>query len=204
MDVANAPFLLGAVLAWSLAAPPGPINALIAHDAARRGFWAGWSIGLGAVTGDMTMLLLTSLGVLRVVDAFPWLKVVFAIVGAALLLYFGFSAWRTVRRHGDGNETTATGSFAKAYAIVITSPFNWGWWLTAGSSMLSLLGWVVALGFFAGLVLWIAAWSFLARAGAARMNRFSEFVGYAAAIVLVIFTGIMTWFAVTMARALLS
>jgi len=203
VDVANAPFFIGAVLAWSLAAPPGPINALMAHGAASRGFWGGWFVGLGAVTGDMTMLLLTWLGVLRIVDALPWLKVVFAIIGAALMLHFGYGAWRTARRHGTGNETTATGSFAKAYIIVITSPFNWGWWLTAGSSMLSLLGWVVALGFFVGLALWIAAWSLLATAGATRMKRFSEFVGYAAAIVLVVFAGIMTWFAVTTARALL-
>lgn len=204
MSLANAPFLLGAVLAWSLAAPPGPINALMAQASAHRGLRAGLFIGLGAVAGDMTMLLLTSLGVLRIVDAIPWLKVVFALIGAALMLYFAWSAWRTARAHGEGNLTSARGNFAKAYVIVITSPYNWGWWLTAGSSMLSLLGWTVAFGFFVGLILWIVVWCSLAAAGAARMKRFSEFIGYAAAVVLVIFSGLMLWFAAVTARALLS
>ncbi|HUR69020.1 MAG TPA: LysE family translocator [Candidatus Thermoplasmatota archaeon] len=202
----DVPFVAGIALAWSLAAPPGPVNALMAHAAARRGFWAGWQYGLGALTGDMTMLLLTFFGLLRIVEAFTWLKVLFALVGAALMAWFAIGAWRTARRAGsklgsDADDVPMSGAreFGKAYLIVVTSPFNWGWWLTAGSSMLTILGWATAVGFFAGLVLWTIAWAALATAGGARLKRLSEFVSYGAAVVLAIFAIVMAWYAVTTA-----
>lgn len=201
--------LAGAVLAWSLAAPPGPINALIAHAAARRGFWAGWVYGLGAIAGDMTMFVLTGIGVVAIVDRLPWLKVGLSFVGAGLLLWFAIGAWRTARggaRLGSDDEDRAlpaSREFVKAYAIVITSPYNWAWWLTAGASMLSLLGWATAFGFFGGLLAWTVFWAALARAGATRIRRLAEFVAYGAAIVLVLFSGITLWYGVTSAAALL-
>lgn len=199
----DAPFFAGALLAWSLAAPPGPINALMAHAAARRGFWAGWVYGLGAIAGDLTMLVLTGAGVVGVIRRVPTLEVVFALVGAALMAYFALGAWRSARRAGaklgsddDDRPLSAAKEFAKAYVIVTTSPFNWGWWLTAGSSMLSLLGWATAFGFMVGLLLWTIAWSGLARAGAARVKRLAEFISYGAAIVLALSSAAMLWYAI--------
>jgi threonine/homoserine/homoserine lactone efflux protein len=203
-------FLGGALLAWSLAAPPGPINALMAHAAARRGFLAGWVYGLGAITGDMTMLALTAVGVPRVVDAFPWLKLLFALVGAGLMLYFAWSTWRAARRVaqrlGSDEEDVPVPwgrEFAKAYVVVTTSPYNWGFWLTAGSSMLSRLGWALALGFFVGILAWTIVWTGLARAGARRVKRLAEVIAYAAAGVLAVFAVVLLSYAVVTARSLL-
>lgn len=212
-------------MAWSLAAPPGPINALIAHAAARRGFWAGWVYGLGAIAGDMTMMVLTGLGILAIVQRFPWLTVAGAALGAVLMAWFAWGAWRTARRVGStlGSPVAPAGAtsrktafadrddlplskpreFAKAYVIVTTSPFNWAWWLTAGSSMMSLLGWATAIGFFAGLLVWTLLWAGLATAGGARVKRLAEFVAYGAAIVLALFATLMAWLAMTSAAALL-
>ena len=208
--VLDLPFVAGAALAWSLAAPPGPVNALIAHASARRGFWAGWVYGLGAIAGDVTMLALTAFGVLRVVDALPWLRVLFAFVGAGLMGWFAIGAWRTARRVGpklgsddDDVALSAPREFAKAYAIVVTSPYNWGWWLTAGSSMMELLGWVTVGGFVFGLLTWTIVWAALATAGGARLKRLAEFVAYGAAVVLALFAAMMVWYGVVSARALL-
>lgn len=205
----DVPLFAGALLAWSLAAPPGPINALMAHAAARRGFWAGWVYGLGALTGDMTMFALTGLGVLRMIDLFPWLKVAAAFVGAGLMGWFAIGAWKSARRataklgrDSDYKPTPKWREFTKAYVIVVTSPFNWGWWLTAGSSMIGLLGWATLFGFFLGLVLWTIVWTGLATAGASRVRRLSEVVGYGAAVVLALFALVMGWYAVTQAAGL--
>lgn len=207
--VLEVPFVAGALLAWSLAAPPGPINALIAHAAARRGFWAGWVYGLGAICGDLTMLALTGFGVVRVIERIPWLKVAFALVGAALMAYFAYGAWRTARRvraklgsDDEDRPVSLPREFAKAYLIVTTSAFNWGWWLTAGSSMLSVLGWATAFGFFVGLLLWTIAWAGLATAGGARVRRLAEFVSYGAAIVLAVSAAVSLWYGVTSALEL--
>jgi threonine/homoserine/homoserine lactone efflux protein len=205
------PLVAGALLSWSLAAPPGPINALMAHAAAERGFWLGWVYGLGAIAGDMTMLALTALGVLRVVDAFPWLRVALALVGAGLMAWFAVGAWRQARaaaaarpgRDDEDGPTPWPRELAKAYVIVVTSPYNWGWWLTAGSSMLSLLGLIVALGFFLGLLVWTAVWTGLATWGGARVKRLGEVVAYGAAVVLALFAALTAWYAVATARALL-
>lgn len=196
------PLVVGFALAWSLAAPPGPANALIAQEAARRGFAAGWWTGLGAVTGDVMMFLLMWWGVLRVVGAVRIAPLVLATIGAALMLKFAIDAVRAAR--AGPPQAKGRGSFGKSFVTVVTSPFNWGWWLTAGTSLFSDLGFVVMVGFFAGLLAWIVAWSGLARMGASRLDRFAEIVGYAAAVVLVAFALLLGWFAFGEARDLLA
>lgn len=180
----------------------------MAHAAARRGFWAGWVYGLGAIAGDLTMLVLTGIGVVGIVERLPWLKVAFALVGAALMAYFALVAWKAARSAGarlgsdeDDRPRSAAKEFAKAYAIVTTSPFNWGWWLTAGSSMLTLLGWATAFGFMVGLLLWTLAWTGLATAGASRVKRLAEIASYGAAIVLGLSAIVMLWYAIRVLSA---
>lgn len=194
----------GALTAWSLAAPPGPINALMAHAAARRGFWRGWVYGLGAIAGDMVMFALTGFGVLRVVEAVPGLKVAFAFLGAGLMGWFAWGAWRAARagtgRGLDGEERPppAGREFAKAFVIVATSPYNWAWWLTAGTSMLALLGFASMFGFFAGLFTWTLVWTGLAAAGGRRIRRLADLVAYAAALVLAVFAVVLAGYGATL------
>ena len=156
------------------------------------------------------MLALTGFGVVVVFDRFPWLKVVFALIGAALMAYFAFGAWRSARRAGarlgsddQDRPLPAAREFAKAYLIVTTSPFNWGWWLTAGSSMLNVLGWATAAGFVVGLLLWTIVWAALATAGGARVKRLAEFVSYGAALVLALSAVVMLGYAAMSARGLI-
>ena len=213
MALTEIPFVAGALLAWSLAAPPGPINALMAHAAARRGFLAGWVYGLGATTGDITMLALVIFGVGRVLERFPLLAVAFAFAGASLMIWFAWGAWRTARRHTvaaklgrdeDDRPEPWPRAFAKAFAIVLTSPYNWSFWLTAGTSTIAFFGWTLGFGFFAGILAWTIFWTWLAHAGAQRVKRFSEFVSYAAALALALFALGMAWYGVTTARSLLA
>lgn len=200
----EAPLLVGLLLAWSLAATPGPANALIAQEAARRGWRSGWLTGLGAVTGDLLMFSLMWAGVLVLVARIPASEVVLATAGALLMGWFAWGSWRVARR-GAGEETpgAAAGGFAKCFLIVVTSPFNWAWWVTVGASLLTEMGFAVVGGFFAGLLTWIAFWSGLARAGAARMKRFAEGVAYVSAAVLAIFALSLAWFAARGGLALL-
>ncbi len=203
LSLLGAPLLAGVALAWSLAAPPGPANALIAQEATRRGFAAGWLTGLGAVTGDLTMFLLMRFGVARVVAGLPWLLVALGVAGTALMAWFAWEAWRAARRHGELPPASGRGSFARSYVTVVTSPFNWGWWLGFGATWFLQLGWLAAVGFFGGLLLWIAAWTALARAGAGRVRRFEEAVSYGAAVVLAFFAGVLALYVARSAAALL-
>lgn len=203
MTFLDFPLLLGLALSWSLAAPPGPANAMMAHDVARGRFRAGVLTGLGAITGDLLMFALMGFGALRVVDAFPWTRPLLAAAGCALMAWFAWGAWRAARRPMDV-EHAPNGSYWKSFATIVTSPFNWGWWLTVGSTLFVDLGWPVFVGFFAGLMLWVLVWCSLARLGASRFERFAEWMGYASAIVLLVFSVVVGWVAVRTAVVLLA
>lgn len=81
----------GYILGWSVAWPPGPINAemirrgLLPKDRG-GGFWSAWPIGLGACTGDF----IRAFGVFRRRRALlnsVEIRRVLAIVSLALLLF---------------------------------------------------------------------------------------------------------------------
>lgn len=187
------PLVAGALLAWSLAAPPGPGNALIAQDAARRGWFAGVSTGMGAVSADIVMFLLMWLGVLNLLTLAPWLIIVMGVVGTVLMLRFALDAFR-VARHPAEVAPDARGGYPKTFLTIITSPFNYAWWLSAGTTVFANIGVGMVAGFFGALVLWIMVWSALATAGAARVRRFSEGVGYASAVLLAVFAIVVAAF----------
>lgn len=186
LPFAELPFLAGLVLSWSLAAPPGPANALIAQEAARCGFGAGVLTGLGAVTGDLLMFLLMGVGLLALAQRVPALTVILSVVGMLLMAYFAWEAYRAAGRP-DALRASGRGSFGRSFLTVVTSPFNWGWWITVGANLFAQFGPTLLVGFFVGLTAWVGFWSGLARAGATRIRRFAEIVGYASALTLAVF-----------------
>lgn len=205
MDVLALATTFGAsvLFAWSLAAPPGPGNAFIANEAARYGLRPAFLTGAGAITADLVMFLLTWLGVLRLLALVPWLQVALGLVGVGLLVKFAADAWRSARAPSLASPS-ARGSFSKSFFTIISSPFNHAWWLTVGTSFFERVGVAGGFGFFAGLVAWVVFWAWLARLGAAKIRRFGEIVGYASAVVLLIFAGLIAFFALQRAAELLA
>lgn len=191
LPLLEAPFAVGIALAWSLAAPPGPANAFIAHASARHGYWRGWWTGIGACVGDLVMFTLMAIGVAAIVGRFAIVQATLAAVGALLMAKFARDAWMAARDPAAGRPG---GSFTRSFVVIVTSPFNWAWWLTAGTALFARLGWPVMVGFFVGLVGWVTFWSALARSGA-RLRRFAEWVGYASAGTLAVFAVVVAWFA---------
>ena len=158
---------LGVGLGLSLAIPPGPVNALIVREASRHGTLGGIRAGLPAPTLDTAYMLLVVFGLPRLVDldaAKPWL----AGVGALLMLYL---AWDTARVRG-----TAAVAPAKAlalWAVTLTNPFQYAWWLSAGATFLGEQGVWGAAGFVAAVFGWVAVLSGLVAHGAQRWPWFT-------------------------------
>jgi L-lysine exporter family protein LysE/ArgO len=132
----------GFILGWSVAWPPGPVNA----EMIRRGllpktqgggFWAAWPIGIGACLGDFTWAFGVSLGAGTLLNSIS-LRRILAIVSLALLLFlagaFARSAWRIFRSH-RANETSVSANQRNRRGLLLglffalTSPFNIGFWL---------------------------------------------------------------------------
>ena len=173
MPSSLAPLLLtGFLLGWSVAWPPGPINAEIARRCLAGGFWAGFSLLLGACGGDALWAVLVSLGV-GVVFAAPLAREIMGVVSVGLLvalsLVFLRGAWRALRR--DGASTIAPSrfdsrraSFVLGAAMALTSPWNVAFWLAAmgrpemaGYATTGLL--IMAAAVIAGALSWGVLWS---------------------------------------------
>ncbi len=163
----------GVVIGWSLAAPPGPVNAVIASNAVQRSWRAGFLVGAGATTADaifLTLSVVAHQALLGVHSVFP----IIALVGACVLAYFAWTAaraWsRTPAVAGEVPRATVS-SYAKGLGINLTSPYPILWWLTVGIVLIDQLGPLVLVGFFVGLLSWISAFPYILRAAQQRFAR---------------------------------
>ncbi|MDQ6861195.1 MAG: LysE family transporter, partial [Verrucomicrobiota bacterium] len=113
--------LNGFVLGWSVAWPPGPINAemirrgLIPKERG-GGFWAAWPIALGACTGDFLWAFGVSLGAGAMLNS-PAVRRPLALVSLVLLLFlagkFAYAAWTIYHTHRTSQPATSQEERAK-------------------------------------------------------------------------------------------
>ncbi|MDE2200943.1 MAG: LysE family transporter [Rhodospirillales bacterium] len=159
----------GFVLGWSVAWPPGPINAEIARRCLARGFWAGYGLILGASTGDILWALLVAGGIGALLQG-PTLHGVLGVVSVALLVLLGVGflrgAWRSLTRPTPPPPRFESGraSYLLGLTLALTSPWNIAFWLAAmgrpelaGRGIGALL--VVIAGVLAAVLLWGLVWS---------------------------------------------
>ncbi len=176
--------VFGAVLGFSLAVPPGPMNAWIAAVAARS-YRLGVLTGLGAMTADA--VLGTAVYVAeRFVDLHEVVRYVY-LLGAGVMGYLGVRLLRTPPAT-DG-ETAADRTYLRALGLGLSNPFQVIWWLTAGIAFAYLGGAVLLFGLFGAIVVWVLGFPWAVRAGARRHAAFAPAVRLASAAILVAFAG---------------
>ncbi|GAA0199063.1 LysE family translocator [Haladaptatus pallidirubidus] len=192
----------GVALGLSLAAPPGPMNAVIAEESVLRGWRSGFSAGLGAMTADACFFVLALAGVVAVVRDAPVVRGVMVGVGGLLMLYFAYGTAKdaTATFTAEDADQDAKG-FKKAFALAITNPYQIIWWLTAGVGLLdpgkfdvlsdlpgnlvvTTGGPIIVIGFFAGIALWISGFPAALVAARNRVDSFAPAVAYLSAGVL--------------------
>src|SRR5215211_3016441 len=96
----------GITLGLGAAAPIGPVNVEIARRAIRGGFFAGFLLGLGAVTVDVTYVVLASFSVRLFLDR-PRVMLGMGVAGGAFLILLGFECLRQVRKEWAETENEA-------------------------------------------------------------------------------------------------
>ena len=215
MDGALWPLLTtGFVLGWSVAWPPGPINAEIARRCLAGGFWAGFTLLLGACSADALWAVLVSLGV-GLIFTGPAMREIMGLVSIALLValaaLFLRSAWRALRSEAarprppsrfDGRRA----SYLLGASMALLSPWNLAFWLAAmgrpemthtSTGRLLTMSAAVIVGALTWGVLWSASVVTLhRRADSGRAGRWWDFGVNAATGLL------MAWFAIKSCRAL--
>lgn len=155
--ISGASILTGLVLGWSVAWPPGPVNAelirrSILPPAQGGGFSAALKIALGAATGDFLWALAVFAGVGVVMNK-PAVRVSLGVVSFALLLFlaakFAHNAWRIAREHkaqqsegltAAASSTKRDRTFLLGFVFVLTSPWSMGFWLAVAGSRSDLTG----------------------------------------------------------------
>lgn len=210
MADALAVLALGFGLGLSLAAPPGPIAALAAERTVHRGFLPGVVVMLGATTGDGTHALLMALGVMPLIGGLPVVRALLTVGGAVLMAWFAWGAWRTARRppRDLGSSAPAEGGrfarmgllpggFVAGYVLALTSPYNFAWWLGAGTTLFQDYGALVFASFFAGILVWCFVWAGIFVAARGRVRGLVKGVSYASTVFLgafalrLLFSGLM-------------
>lgn len=143
----TATLINGFVLGWSVAWPPGPVNAemlrrSVVPQVQGGGFWAAWQLGLGACTGDFLWALAVMTGAGALLNT-PRVREVLAVVSFLLLLFlagmFAFGAWRSAQamkiKAVAGNDVamekrmTGRRGYLLGLTLALTSPWNLGFWL---------------------------------------------------------------------------
>lgn len=131
--------LTGFALGWSVAWPPGPINAEMIRRGLSRGFWPAYAVGLGASSADFLWALLITLGAGAVVGV-PGVRTGMLAASTALLLVlcgtFLRSAWRAWRAMREGRPLverrmldSTRGGYVLGLTMALSSPWNVAFWI---------------------------------------------------------------------------
>lgn len=159
----------GFLLGWSVAWPPGPINAEMVRRGLARGFRPAIAVGLGACSGDALWAGAVMLGIGLLVG--PAMRFGLALVSTSLLLLlatlFLSSAWQSWRRgraaapFRAGGEGTR-GGYLLGLGLALTSPWNLAFWLAVMGRPQSLAsGFGGALTVAAAVILGAGTWCFV-------------------------------------------
>jgi|YelNatPaOPRAMG01_1025707.scaffolds.fasta_scaffold00985_20 L-lysine exporter family protein LysE/ArgO len=150
--------LIGIILGISLAAPPGPVTAMIVRKAAssvRKAF----SIGLGAMTADLTLMLIVFF-LRSEIDFTDYDKYIY-IIGAIFLFFFAYEIFENKTSVSDDTS----GSYVRGLTVGLVNPLQIGWWLSVGLSFLAAFGYTVFYFIFIGIAIWVLTLSSLIRIG---------------------------------------
>jgi threonine/homoserine/homoserine lactone efflux protein len=186
--MATATLINGFIIGWSVAWPPGPINAeMLRRTLLPRsqggGFWPAWQLGLGACTGDFLWALAVMLGAGVLLNT-PRIRLVLGIVSLVLLLLlaamFARNAWRSLHKSSGEPDAEIPRSKQNQYSgyllgliIALTSPWNLGFWLaviggqqsvTSNSSFVNSLAFAVSV--VLGATVWTLVFSLAIKQGA--------------------------------------
>jgi threonine/homoserine/homoserine lactone efflux protein len=175
-------FIAGALLGLSIAAPPGPVIAVMATEAVRGHTTGALLTAAGAITADAVWLGLVALGFIAFLGDHPRVVGFLGLCGAELLLWMAWGALKSAKKGLAGSE--APGSYHLGFLTVLTSPFSFAWWLANGTVVIAKWGWPGVAGLFLSLVAYSFVITFALKWVGARMKRAIVGVAYASAVML--------------------
>jgi threonine/homoserine/homoserine lactone efflux protein len=121
----------GIVMGLVAAVPIGPVNLICIRRSFAFGPLNGFVSGLGAALGDGVFAAITGLGLTWVAQLIEGYATIIELVGAALLVFFGYRAFRATApvrmdedcgEPGDRGGSTLAGAIVSTFALTVTNP----------------------------------------------------------------------------------
>lgn len=170
----------GFVLGWSVAWPPGPINAEMVRRGLAKGFRPAFGVGFGACSGDALWAIAVVLGAGLFVGpgartALAWVSTALLLLLAAIFLLGAWQGWRTARQGIAAapavRSPSARGGYLLGLSMALSSPWNLAFWLAViGRAESQLQGLGSALVVAGSVVLGAALWCLVLCAAVARLR----------------------------------
>jgi threonine/homoserine/homoserine lactone efflux protein len=164
----------GFLLGWSVAWPPGPVNAEIVRRGLSRGFWAACGMALGGCTGDAVWALIVMFGssaVLGSAIANTVLRTASTCLLIVLALHYLHGAWRAWARARSQTPLELARSpkfdrigigFLLGMGLTLTSPWSIAFWLAVmGRSEVAAQGLTGAVAFALSVIAGAATWALI-------------------------------------------
>ncbi len=170
----------GLLLGFSLAAPPGPMNALIAARATRS-YSAGFLTACGALTADAVLGALV-FGLESLVDLRPLIAYVY-VSGAVTMSVMGYLLLRERTTPGE-RPAPKLGTYTQSLGVGLSNPFQIVWWLTAGVAFAYVGGAWLFAGLFGAIAIWIVIFPWAIHRGSRRYPSVRPWIGAAAAALM--------------------
>ena len=160
-------FLKGLLVGLLVSAPMGPIGVLCVQKTINKGRFMGFFSGLGAATADTTYAVLAAFGVTYITNFMNQNRLVFQIVGIAILLFLGFrmlmkNPINQYRYYRTGaKRTNAISDYVSVFFLTVSNPLTIVFF-GAAFSRLGLMseeatfynGLSLVWGVFTGAVIW--------------------------------------------------
>ncbi len=200
LDLSDAYSLLaGILIGLSLAVPPGPVNAIIAAESARKSCIEGIKVGLGAMTADATFLVITLIGVAVLLTG-QTVKIVVSLAGGILLAYMAIKILKGYNRPiRESGKEDVRNHYLTGVIVGITNPASILWWATAGAALIANFNAPGIAGFFIGIFIWVASFSITLDFAQKRVEWLYPAIMLMSGAVLLFFSIVLVYSAITTA-----
>lgn len=157
-------FAEGFTLGIGAAVPLGPINLLIMNQALSS-YKKAVAVGFGAMSADITYLVLSFLGYISFFYEGIVLKL-FSLVGGLFLLYLSFLTFKNrdakVKQTSKEAKDTVISSYLKGYFLTLSNPYTILFWLSITTYASTSPSFVTTVfGMVSAIFLWITVMPFI-------------------------------------------
>ncbi|MEA1981943.1 MAG: LysE family transporter [Campylobacterota bacterium] len=151
-------FIEGFVLGLGAALPLGPINLLIMNEALRS-YKKAVAIGFGAMSVDVTYLVLIQYGITNYMQEDFFLRML-SLLGGVFLTYLAFLIFKGRNKHikkrKPSKESTLLSNYVKGYLLTFLNPYTILFWLSITTYSTTTDSLVITLfGLMSAIMLWI-------------------------------------------------